>query len=362
MFVISRNTAFTYRNKPIYTKLIGRELCVRYVLEGSVRRSGNQVRVNAQLIDAATDAQLWAERFDGDTGDLFAVQNEITSCLANALGVELIAAEAARLTEHPDALDYILRGRAVGFKQFSRDSFLERISLFEHALALDPQSVEAETRLAAVLVGGAQWSDSAAADIARAERLVDQALAASPRYAFAHLVKGSVLRAQNRWQEAIPELETALALNRNLAAALASLGFCKLYAGSLDEVIPLEEQAIRLSPRDPGIGGCYYLIGTVHLLQSHTDEAIVWFEKARNAMPAAPFPRSRLASAYALRGQTERAAAELAEARRLSGGDLFSSIAHLKAHPGAWWGVPKIRALYEATYFAGLRKAGMPEE
>jgi len=362
MFVISRNTAFTYRNKPIDTKQIGRELCVRYVLEGSVRRSGNQVRVNAQLIDAATDAQLWAERFDGDTGDLFAVQNEITSCLANALGVELIAAEAARLTEHPDALDYILRGRAVGFKQFSRDSFLERISLFEHALALDPQSVEAETRLAAVLVGGAQWSDSAAADIARAERLVDQALAASPRYAFAHLVKGSVLRAQNRWQEAIPELETALALNRNLAAALASLGFCKLYAGSLDEVIPLEEQAIRLSPRDPGIGGCYYLIGTVHLLQSHTDEAIVWFEKARNAMPAAPFPRSRLASAYALRGQTERAAAELAEARRLSGGDLFSSIAHLKAHPGAWWGVPKIRALYEATYFAGLRKAGMPEE
>jgi len=110
MFVISRNTAFTYRNKPIDTKQIGRELGVRYVLGGSVRRSGNQVRVSAQLIDAATDAHLWAERFDGETADLFALQNEITSRIANALGIELIAAEAARPAEHPDALDHLLRG------------------------------------------------------------------------------------------------------------------------------------------------------------------------------------------------------------------------------------------------------------
>jgi TolB-like protein len=110
MFVISRNTAFTYRNKPADTKQIGRELCVRYVLEGSVRRSGSQLRLNTQLIDAATDPHLWAERFDRDTDDLFVLQNEITSRLANALGVELIAAEAARPADHPDALDYILRG------------------------------------------------------------------------------------------------------------------------------------------------------------------------------------------------------------------------------------------------------------
>jgi hypothetical protein len=135
-----------------------------------------------------------------------------------------------------------------------------------------------------------------------------------------------------------------------------------LYAGSIDDVIPLIEQAIRLSPRDPGICHCYYWIGTVHLLQSRIHEAIVWLEKARNAWPAQPFYRSRLASVYALRYETQRATAELAEARRLEGGDLFSSIAHLKAYPGAWLGVPKIRALYEATYFAGLRKAGMPEE
>jgi tetratricopeptide (TPR) repeat protein len=236
--------------------------------------------------------------------------------------------------------------------------------LFERALALDPQSVEAQSRLAEVLVSRVLNGtiDSAATDLARAEGLVDQALMASPRSALAHLVKGHVLRARNRWEEFIPEYEAALALNRNSVLALTSLGWSKLYAGSMEEVTPLVEQAIRLSPRDPGIGQCYYLIGTVHLLQSHTDEAILWFERARSAMPAAPFPRSRLASAYALRGETERAAAELAEARRLDGGDLFSSIARLKAHPGAWLGVPKIRALYDATYFAGLRKAGMPDE
>jgi adenylate cyclase len=363
-FVISRNTAFTYRNKPVDTKQIGRELGVRYVLEGSVRRSGNRVRVNAQLIDAATDAHLWAERFDRDTDDLFTLQNEITSCLANALGVELIAAEAARPTEHPDALDYILRGRAILLKPRTPDTYREAINLFERALALDPQSVQAQSRLAVVLVSRVLelTTDSAAADLARAEGLVDQALAASPRYALAHFAKGRVLRARIRWEEAIPEYEAALALDHNMVVALHELGWCKLCAGSIEEVIPLVEQAIRLSPRDPLIGYCYGLIGRVHLLQSHVDEAIVWLEKARSAMPTASFPRSRLASAYALRGETDRAAAELAEARRLDGGDLFSSIAGLKAFPGAWWGVPKTRALWEATYFAGLRKAGMPEE
>jgi TolB-like protein len=153
MFVIARNTAFTYRDKPVGAKEIGRELEVRYVLEGSVRRSGNQIRVNAQLIDAETNAHLWAERLDRDVGDVLALQDEITRRIANALNIELIAAEAAKPTEHPDALDYILRGRAAKLKPESRDSFAEAINLFEHALALDPQSVEAQTHLAGSLAG-----------------------------------------------------------------------------------------------------------------------------------------------------------------------------------------------------------------
>ncbi len=145
MFVISRNTAFTYRNKPVEAKQIGRELGARYVLEGSVRRAGSQVRVNAQLIDAETDAHLWAERFDRDMGDLFVLQNEITSRIAVALDLELVGAEVARPTDHPDALDYILRGRAAGLKPPSRDKYAEAVSLFERALTLDPGSAAAQS-------------------------------------------------------------------------------------------------------------------------------------------------------------------------------------------------------------------------
>ena len=129
MFVISRNTAFTYRDKLIDTKQIGRELGIRYVLEGSVRRSGNRLRVNAQLIDAETDAHLWAERFDRDAGDLFALQNEITGRIANTLNLELLGAEMARPADNPDALDYILRGRAASAKPQSREKYAEEIGL-----------------------------------------------------------------------------------------------------------------------------------------------------------------------------------------------------------------------------------------
>jgi adenylate cyclase len=364
MAVISRNTAFTYQDKRIDTKQIGRELGVRYVLEGSIRRSCSQVRVNAQLIDAESSVHLWAERFDRDLSDLFALQNEITGRIARALNVELIAAEAARPTEHPDALDFILRGRAVLLKPRTIDTDREAINLFEHALALDPQSAEAQSRLAGALVGSVLngLSDSRAADLACAERLVDQALAVSPRFAFARVIKGQVLHAQNRWQEAIPEYEAALAFNRNLVWALRGLALCKSYAGSIEEVIPIEEQAIRLSPLDPSIGWSYLVIGAAHLLQSRIDEAIVCLEKARSALPSVPAFHSYLAAAYALRGETERATVELAEARRLAVDGRFSSLARLKAFPGPWWGVPKTRALFEATYFAGLRNAGLPEE
>jgi adenylate cyclase len=194
IFVISRNTALTYKNKPVDTKQIGRELCVRFVLEGSVRRSGNQVRVNVQLIDAETDAHLWAERLDRDTGDLFALQNEITGRIANALNLELLGAEAARPTEHPDALDCILRGRAANAKPPERGKYAEAISLFERALALDPPSSEAKSGLANTLTARVldDMTDSGAADIERAKGLSEQALAASPRSPLAHLLLSSL--------------------------------------------------------------------------------------------------------------------------------------------------------------------------
>ena len=192
LLVISRNSAFTYKEKPVNAKQVSRELCVRYVLEGSVRRSGNQVRVNAQLIDADTDVHVWAERFDGDTGDLFAVQDEITSRIAVALRSELNFAEAARPIDHPDALDYVFRARAAAAQPKTREVYAEAVGLFERALALDPHSVETHSRLASLLAARVldNMTDMAAADILRAERLAGQALAASPGNPLAHYAKG----------------------------------------------------------------------------------------------------------------------------------------------------------------------------
>jgi TolB-like protein len=277
MFVISRNTAFTYKDRRIDTKQIGRELGVRYVLEGSVRRSGKKIRVNAQLIDAGTDAHLWVERFDGDTEDLFALQEEITSRIAIALNVELSTREAARPTDNPDALDYILRGRAAYWKTGlqSRASFAETLGLYEQALALDPRSVEAMSQLANMLAirGRNRWADSPAADMRRAEELAGQALMAAPRDWFAHYAKGTVLRFQSRCEEAIPEYEAALASNPNWLNSLHFLAACKMMTGSMEDAISLEQQAIRLGPRDPYVGHFYLRSGQAHLLLAHTDEA-----------------------------------------------------------------------------------------
>jgi adenylate cyclase len=364
--VISRNTAFTYRNKPVDTKQIGRELDVRYVLEGSVRRSGSQFHVNAQLIDAETDVHLWAERFEGDTRNLSAVANDIIGRIAHAINMELVSAEGARHTDNPDALDYILRGNAVWFgRKISRDTYAQIVGLFERALALDPQSVEAQSLLALALVSRRLsfpdfGSGPGEADIRRAQELATKAVAASPRFYLAHFANGEVLRAQRRCRDAIAEYETVLALNRNMVYALSNLGRCKLSTGQVEEVIPEQEQAIRLSPRDIGVAVWYDRIGEVHLLQSRIDEAIHWLEKARDVNAQLPFLRARLAAAYGLKGETEHAAAELAEARRLGGESSYLSLAQMRAR--SYYEAPSVRALAEATYYAGLRKAGMPEE
>ena len=362
-FVISRNTAFTYKGKQINAKQIGQELGVRYVLEGSVQRSGKQVRVNTQLINAETDAHIWAERFDRDIDDLFALQNEITGRIAVALNFALIGAEAARPTVNPDALDYVFRARAVMLKPPTPDTYTEAIDLLEHALALDPKSARVRLLLSLVLSSRVldDVSKTRDADLARAEELVGQASAISPDSLLGHIAKANLLRAQHRYDDAIPEYEAVIARDRNLPGAYANLGQCKLFRGSVDEVIPLVEQAIRLSPRDPGLGYWYTIIGQAYLMQSHTDEAIAALEKGRTANPAHPGPHIVLAAAYGLKGETARAAAELAEARkRLSNPDYLSSIARL--HANRSFMAPKVRALLEATVDVGMRNAGMAEE
>jgi tetratricopeptide (TPR) repeat protein len=363
VLVISHNTAFTYKGQRADAKQIGRELGVRYVLEGSVRRSENEVRINAQLIDTATNTHLWAERFDHDIGNLFALQNEITSRVANTLGWELLGAEIARPTERPDALDYVLRGRAVIGRGRSRGNIEEAMGLFEHALALDPRSVEAQSQLANALWIRAARKDPAAAavDLRRAQELIAEALAASPGDPFAHRVKGRLLRFERRCGDAVPEFEISLAADRNNPYTLVELSMCKFLTGGSDqEAIALAEQAIRLSPRDPGISGWYTWIGFVHLLQSRVDEAIVWLEKGRSAQPKYPQAHWLLAAAYGFKGERERARAELTEAQKLTGSDRYSSVARTRANGDLY--TPALRDRWETVYFPGMRAAGLPEE
>lgn len=172
----------------------------------------------------------------------------------------------------PDALDYILRGRAAFAKGPVREHKDEAIGFLERALAIDPRSVEAQTRLAGILAARVRegQSDSPAADIERAERLVTQALALSPRSAIVHSTKGGLLRAERRWDEAIPEYETALAFDRNLTTALFGIGVCKVVTGLVEEAIQPLEQSIRLDPRDPYIVYRYIWLGNAHLLQSQS--------------------------------------------------------------------------------------------
>jgi adenylate cyclase len=358
--VIARNTAFSFKGKPVDAKQIGRDLGVRYVLEGSVQRSGKQVRINTQLIDTETGAHLWAERFDRDIGDLFALQNEITARIANALRLQLYIAESRRPTDNPDAMDYIMRGRAAMNNPISRENYDEAEGYFAKALALDPRSVDAAAWLAVALTVRVtdELSDVPDADLQRAERLASQALAAAPDNALAHYAKAQVLRAQSRFKEAIPEYETAIELDPSRVPAYAHVGWCKFLTGSVDEALPYFERAIRLNPSGPGISPWYGRMGVIQLLQSHIDEAVESLEKASGENARLPFVHAYLAAADALKGHTERAQAELAEAQRLS--KAYSSLANVEK--SSWFDNPKIRALAEATYFPGLRKAGLPEE
>jgi adenylate cyclase len=287
----------------------------------------------------------------------------------------LIAAEAARPSDNPDALDYILRGRAALAKLPTRESFAEGIGLYERALTLDPRSIDAQGWLANGLAGRVLdgKSDAPAEDIERAEALLAPALAASPRSPFLHHIKGQVLRARAqgpfgldanartaRFADAIPEYEIMLAANPNFVSDLAHLAWCKVMTGAAEEAIPLLEKAVRLSPRDPYLYLWSSRIGFAHLLQSRIDEAMVWFEMSRRANPAFGSTRLLLASAYGLKGESHRAAAELTEALRLIGNDRFSTVARVRINSS--WNTSIVHDWFENIYLAGLRKAGLPEE
>ena len=253
-FVIARNTAFTFKGKAVDVKKIGRELNVRYVLEGSVQRGGNRLRVNVQLIDAETGNHLWAERFDKPVADLFDMQDEIVSRLANALDAELIAAEARRAERslHPDAMDLYFQGRAWLNKGITPEYMAQARGFFERALALDPGNIEALVGMAMVdmAVGSRFYDRDRAAQLAAAEATLTKVLSLAPNHALAHCSWAVVQMFTNRAAQGIAECERALALDRNLAAAHGFIGFAKYFHRSGAETEAHVNEALRLSPRD----------------------------------------------------------------------------------------------------------------
>jgi TolB-like protein len=222
-FVIARDTAFTYKGKPYDVKQIGRELNVRYVLEGSVQRSGNRLRVNVQLVDADSGAHLWAERFDKPAADLFEMQDEIVSRLASQLDAQLIAAEARRAERapHPDSMDLYFQGMMWVNKGWTPEYITQARGFFERALARDPANVEALVGAAFVDFVRAVnfYPDDRDAVLTAAEAALTQALSLAPEHARAHQFLGGIQIHTNRAAQGILECERVLALDRNLASA-----------------------------------------------------------------------------------------------------------------------------------------------
>jgi TolB-like protein len=257
-FVIARGTAFTYKGKPVDAKQIGRELGVRYMLEGSVRRVGENITVNAQLVSTETGAHVWAERFDGERSKLGELQVEFVARLANSLGVELVKAEALRAMRerpsNPDAVDLSMRGWGERYRDYtSKASQDATVSLFERALAIDPQLVPPMVSLARTLVDRVRLRHSVdpKSDIARAEDWAERAVAAEPDSSAAHMAKAWVFVQERQWVQAIAEAKTAVADDPNNPEAEAEARYWELFRGKSEDVFSGLETAFRLSPRDP---------------------------------------------------------------------------------------------------------------
>jgi adenylate cyclase len=352
--VIARNSSFTYKGKPVDIKRVGPELGVRYVLEGSVRKAGNRVRVNGQLIDALSGAHIWADRFDRDLTDIFAVQDELTQEIIAALKIKLSAPEKARNagggTKNVDAHDFFLRGRELVIgNQRDREMFAEANACLRRAIELDPNYAGPYAALGWAYIMDYQnrWSDSPETSLDQAQRLVDEAIAKDDNDPFVHYVAALVGLWKKDYERWAHEADRALSLNPNYGHAHLARGLVHVYTGEPVKGIPYIERAIRL---DPAQQQYRHFLGTAYLLAGDYETAAAILKERVAITPNTDLSRALLASALGHLGRAEEAREIWRELMEIN--PRYSYVDHFGRLP--------FRDTADADKFTeGLRKAGL---
>ena len=358
LFVIARNSTFTYKGKPVKVKQVAAELSVRYVLEGSVRRAGEQVRINAQLVDATTGHHLWAERYDGNMKDVFALQDKITQKIVSALAVKLTGSEkelvAQKGTRNAAAYDAFLRGYG-HYLRFTPEDAAKAVTALKKAIELDPNFGRAYAALSAVYYDatmnsgfrkglGLSWEEALARSIPYLQK--------APNDPLTHGVKSRMYVFRRQHQEAISEMEQALALDPNDPVCHLHMGNALTNAGRPKEASEFLKRGMRLDPHNPS----RYLaeLGRAHFHLGEVEEAAILFEKAMRLNPeSAPSWARWLASFYGLLGRDQEARAALEMNRKVWGDRPFSLRIFMYYRPF------KDRSVAD-RYAEGLLKAGVP--
>jgi adenylate cyclase len=346
LFVIARNSTFTYKGKPVKVQQVSEELGVRYVLEGSVRKSGDKMRITAQLVDALNGHHLWAKRYDRNISDIFAVQDELTKEIITAMQVKLTQGEqartAARGTDNLEAYLKCLQAYELALKHNIESNALRK-QLAEEAIALDP-----EYAWAYYLLGGSYQMDvwlgtskSPKQSLAKATELLQQAIVLDDNLAEAHGLLGFIYAIERQHDKALVQGKKAVALNPNSARAHMYLGKVLTFAARFEESIPEYKKAIRLNPIPPGY--YFWSLGLSYGRAGQYDEAITWCEKAVHMEPDDLLARIMMTAVYSWSGRDEEARAEAAEVLRIDPDFSLDKFAK-KASP---------------TLVSALRKAGL---
>jgi adenylate cyclase len=357
-FVIARNTAFTFKGKSIDAKEIGKQLGVRYVLEGSVQRDGTRVRVNAQLIDTETGAHIWADRFEEDVADLFKLQDQVVARLANALNYELVRADAesAAHSKNPDLIDLDMRGTEALWRsqqQPTKDGMVAIRALFEQALKIDPDDATALAGSAATYLNeyAYGWANPETDYEAKILGQADRAIALAPHTPWNYSGKSVWLTITGRAKEGLRVADAALAINPNYAAEYSYRALAETNLGQFEKAKADLHQAMRLSPLDPRMGAFLDKMGWAELGLGDFDAAIEASSKAIDAGSKVYFTYLCLATAHALKGDIDDAKTALAEARRLNPKLSVKWMVESKSYPNYW-----------QPWYDALRKVGLPEE